>query len=556
MSYNAATSQLPPQTIPRNLPGITDAQDKGPFTTSPDYDMMIGYWQLAADLLAGIEAVRARGEAYLPKFPEEFAEDYQYRLANGQLTNIYSDIIETLSAKPFEDELSIREGTASAEFVGTPVEGETGKYTGGLIEDIDGKGSHLHIFANDVFYNGINAAIDWIFIDYPKTDTTASKEQEKALNIRPYWYRIPAAYVLEVASDMVGGKEEIIIFRYLEFVSKREKGSYKSTVVPHVREVTRDRISGPNEPAQYGPAYFKVWEKTGDGINPDGTITVNMVASGTYTIGVIPVAPFICGRRRGTSWVIEPPMKAAANLQIELYQRETGLKNIETLVCYPMLAANGINLTDATGAPIEIRIGPHTVLKAPPNADGNHGTWDFVEPNAESMKFVDGRTKDLKQELRELGRQPLTAQSDNITVLTSAFASEKANSAIQAWAIRLKDTLENALKITAMWLGEENMEPEVVIAMDFGLYGESDDRTLLSMRSQKDLSQKTLWRELKRRGRLSSDFNESDEEKALAEEVPSAADVLEASGGVPGAPGTEPAVKPINEPLPIAPAGQ
>lgn len=556
MSVNAARSQMPPQTIPRDLPGITDKEDKGPFTPSPDNEEMMPYWRVAADILCGLEAIRARGADYLPMFPEEDTEDYTYRLNNGVFTNIYSDIIETLAAKPFEDELSIREGTAGADFIGTPRPGDPAKKTGGLIEDIDGKGSHIHVFANDVFYNGINAAIDWIFVDYPKADPNMSRAEEAKLNLRPYWFRIPAWMVLEVDSAMVSGKEELITFRYLQF--RKQKTGYKVTMVPQVREITRAKTSIDPAPASYGPPIFKVWELVEDDTKTPGKeVKVKLADSGIYNIGIIPATPFICGRRRGTSWVIDPPMKAAANLQIELYQRETGLKNTEMLVCYPMLAANGINLEDAQGKTVDVRIGPHTVLKAPPNGDGNHGEWQFLEPGAESLKFVDARTKDLKKELRELGRQPLTAESDNITVLTSAFASEKANSALQAWAIRLKDALENALKITAMWL-KEDVEPEVVIAMDFGLYGESDDRTLLAMRSQRDLSQRSLWREMKRRGRLGSDFDENDEEKQLAAEIPSRDDVNDAVDD-PNNPAPDPGIggggpRPINEPLPSAPA--
>lgn len=217
MSVNAARSQMPPQTIPRDLPGITDKEDKGPFTPSPDNEEMMPYWRVAADILCGLEAIRARGADYLPMFPEEDTEDYTYRLNNGVFTNIYSDIIETLAAKPFEDELSIREGTAGADFIGTPRPGDPAKKTGGLIEDIDGKGSHIHVFANDVFYNGINAAIDWIFVDYPKADPNMSRAEEAKLNLRPYWFRIPAWMVLEVDSAMVSGKEELITFRYLQF---------------------------------------------------------------------------------------------------------------------------------------------------------------------------------------------------------------------------------------------------------------------------------------------------------------------------------------------------
>jgi hypothetical protein len=78
-----------------------------------------------------------------------------------------------------------------------------------------------------------------------------------------------------------------------------------------------------------------------------------------------------------------------------------------------------------------------------------------IEPDATSLKFLAEEIEKTIQQMRELGRQPLTAQTGNLTVVTTQFAAQKGNSAIQAWALNLKDAMENALRYTAMWLKEE-----------------------------------------------------------------------------------------------------
>jgi hypothetical protein len=49
--------------------------------------------------------------------------------------------------------------------------------------------------------------------------------------------------------------------------------------------------------------------------------------------------------------------------------------------------------------------------------------------------------------MRNLGRQPLATA--NLTVVTTANVSMKAHSAVQAWALLLKDALEQAWRSPA-----------------------------------------------------------------------------------------------------------
>jgi hypothetical protein len=216
-------------------------------------------------------------------------------------------------------------------------------------------------------------------------------------------------------------------------------------------------------------------------------------------------------------------MQDCVDLQIELYQQESGLKNIKESSAFPMVSGNGVApVIGPDQRPLPIRIGPKTVLYAPPRETGAVGHWMFIEPAATSMTFLAADIQETIQQLRELGRQPLTAQTGNLTVVTTAFAAQKGNSAIQAWALNLKDSLENAFSITAKWLGE-TQEAEVDIDTDFdvGLNDDKDRDTLVAMRAANDISQRTLWLEMQRRAVLSPDFDADDEETALMNEIPS-----------------------------------
>jgi hypothetical protein len=472
-------------TGPVTLGALTDL-DK----PSRDNSAMSEYWSLVADIVTGAKAIRAKGELYLPKFPEENQENYDFRLKCSKFTNVYRDMIEQLSAKPFEETIKLPEGTPSQieEFA----------------NDVDGAGNSLSVWAVTSFFNAINDAISWIFIDYtksiPEPGRVRSIADEQAAGLRPYWTRVLASNVLEVRTALVNGSKELTFVRILEVVD--------SKTFVRILERQGDIVN------------WFLYEKKVDGVK----IEWILVDAGPITIGVIPLVPIITGRRNGETWQFYPPMRDAADLQIELYQEESGLKHISQLTAFPMLAGNGIAPPRAAdGKTIEkLRVGPSTVLYGPPNPGGGAaGNWSYVEPGASSLEFLQKKVDKTTESLRELGRQPLTAQSTNVTVITSAVAAGKANTAVGMWAYGLQDAIDNALMITGLWYGIRDYEAKAEVFTDFDIDGEGDDAgTLTSMRKNRDISQETYWHEMKRRGVLSGEFDPEAEKKLLLAEVP------------------------------------
>lgn len=485
--------------------------DKKPNDPSSDYTAMLPFWTMVETILNGAPAMRAAGEKYLPKFPNESPADYRYRRENAKFSNIYRDIVENLAAKPFSKEVALVEGASAS------IEA--------LIEDIDGQGNHLHQFAAHVFFQGINDAVDWIFVDKPPVREGASVAEEKALGARPYWVHVPAKRMLAVYSDLVDGKEQVIHARIHEPETVRD--GYGEKTVNRVRELNREPLEG----GGYAPAIYRLWEERKDA---KGATEWVVIAEGAIAIGVIAVVPFIAGRRIEATWRFVPPMQDAAYLQVEHFQQETNLKSIKEQAAFPMLAGNGVTPpTNDDGSPKVVPVGPKSVLYAPPSGDGDHGEWKFIEPTAASLKFLADDVVATEQQLRELGRQPLTAQTGNLTVVTTAFAAQKGNSAIQAWCLNLKDCLEQALALTCLWLGD-NSEPEVTVHTDFAVDMESDKAPdfLLKLRERNDISRVALINEAKRRDFLSPEYDpEADMVKILAEVPAETDDEADALGG-------------------------
>lgn len=471
---------------------------------SRDYRAMESDWTLVSAILGGIETMRKGREAYLPRFAYEDDENYNRRLGNSRFTNIYEDIVSGLASKPFDKETKV----VDVEKAPKPFQD--------AVEDIDRSGTHLNIFAQDLFFHALNYAVDWIFVDHTVVPQGSTLADVRRMGARPYWLRVPATAMLDVRSAMVDGSEQFIYAKMDEtFTEIDNKGD--EVTVPCVRELIRDKL--PDD--SYGPARFEIWQKRAAATG--GAEEWRMTAFGPISIGVIALVPLPIGRRKPGTWQFRPPLRAVAELQVEHYQDETNLKAARVQGCFPMYAGNGITPPlDEQGKPKKAPIGPSAVLYSPMNDQGQHGEWQVLEIAATSLTFNSNELDKTEAKMREIGRMPLVAGTAGITQVAAAYASKKASSAAQVWAFLLKDALERAFTFTALWL-DESYEPEVFVHTDFAIEvgSDKDSETLLGMRKEGILSRRTLWGEMQRRSVLSPEFDAEKEEKLLLQEAPS-----------------------------------
>jgi hypothetical protein len=251
-------------------------------------------------------------------------------------------------------------------------------------------------------------------------------------------------------------------------------------------------------------AWYEIWERiSGEDWHQTG--------GGEITLGEIPLVAFYTGRRRPGTWIVSTPMSRVADLQVEHFQQETNLKLAKENTAFPMFTAEGVTPpVDEHGNPVSVPVGPSTVLYAPPDRDGKHGTWGVIEPSATSLAFLAAERDRTEQQMRELGRQPLTAGTAGLTQVAAAYASQRASSAIQAYVYNLKDCLEKAMRYAAQWLGLD-IEPEIRIDTDFAInIGDDKAPELLWQMAQGEdafISRQQFLAEMKRRGILMPEYD-------------------------------------------------
>jgi Domain of unknown function (DUF4055) len=215
----------------------------------------------------------------------------------------------------------------------------------------------------------------------------------------------------------------------------------------------------------------------------------------------------------------KPPLLDLAAVQVELFRAMSRQDEILTFAGSPMLSGNGVSRPDDKGGQPVVRVGPKTVLFAPTNADGGHGSWSYVQPDAANLAAIGAHVESVIEHMRRLAMEPMTARSGDVTATATSVAAAKAHSALESWALGLKDALEQAFVFTEGYLGVT--KPTVVqIHTDFGVgdQNNADAKTLLEAQKAEIISKKTVRDELVRRGFLGSQFDSENEDQQIAEE--------------------------------------
>lgn len=471
-----------------------------PANPSGAYARMTAGWQVVDDILAGPAAIRARKATYLPKYSAEGDLEYTRRLSSAPWQPEFADILSTLSSKPFGKEVTLLEGASER--------------IKSLVEDIDGRGNNLTAFVRPVFRKGIAKGQHHILVDNTGRGQARTIEQERAAGVRPYWISIRAEDVLALYTAVVDGREVPVHVRLRECTVERV--GFDEKTVERVRVLNRDPQPTPaGEPLKFGPPTWTLYEKQ---VDLGGKITWPKVAEGAYApLAEIPLASFWTGEREGSQFA-RPPLDALADKQIELYRALSRQDEILTYAGSPMLCGQGVTAPKAPAAPLEI--GPKRVLFAPPGADGKATGWSYIQPDAANLTEIRESVKALVDDIRRLGMQPLTQQSGGVTATASSIEGAKAHSTVEAWALGLKDVLEQAFVFTSQWLAEPtNVEVEVDTDFSVQPYAQAPLDALAKARATKDISRQTYLASLRRFDVLPPDFDAEADELLIAEEM-------------------------------------
>lgn len=461
---------------------MSQSKKPTPATPSAAYTKMASRWRMIDVLLGGTEAMRAAGDEFLPQYENESNKNYQARLDRATLLNMTEQTLDTLSGKPFKEQMVLDE-TVPAQIVD-------------LTEDIDMQGNNLQAFCRVWFREGWAKGFSHVLIEHPTPEAKVDAEgntlprtlaDDQAEGMRPYWVHVPPENLIAAYSMIENGMEVLTHVRIMEHTVERDGWSEAVK--------TRIRVLEPGSWELYAPT-----EKGDEWVLED---------SGTTALSYIPLVTFYAGKRTGLM-ECKPPLTDLAYLNIAHWQSSSDQRNVLTVSRFPILAAAGVP-SDAT-----VKIGPNNFL----TTDDPQGKWYYVEHTGAAIEAGSKDLERLEDQMAAYGAEFLRKRPGDETATGRALDSAESSSFLASTVLAFQDCVEQALQFTANWMRLE-LGGSVAIDSDVDL-SETDSAeldTLLKARAQRDISRITFLDELKRRGVLADDFDAEADAELLEEEA-------------------------------------
>lgn len=429
-------------------------------------------------LLGGTDAMRAAGEARLPRWPNEDKDAHKTRLAVATLFPAYQRTIEVLGSKPFSKPVTFGKDV--------PPKIQT------LCEDVDRQGRNLHAFLSEVGQEALGYGFSGILVDYPATKDAAgnplyvTKADEDAAGVRPYFVQIHPRSILGWLSDKAGLSQ----LRLLESVEVPD-GDFDVKFIEQVRVLRRGA--------------WETWRKVENKSDDEWVL----YESGVTTLKGIPFVP-VYGNRLGFMKA-RPALLELAHANVKHWQSDSDQDNILHVARVPILFGKMLGENTA------ITVGAGTAVKSE-NPDGD---LKFVEHTGAAIEAGRMSILDLEDRMRQAGAELLVIKPGNITESQTLADNEQGSCALQKVAENIEDAADQALQFMADWIGEQQ-GGHVTLFKDFGAatLAEASAELLLKANQAGKLSDESFHEELQRRGIVKPDTDWITEKERIDRQGP------------------------------------
>jgi hypothetical protein len=451
---------------------------------------MASKWEKIRTLLKGTDAMRSAGEKYLPRYQNEGDLQYEARKTGAVLHNVAELTLNSWVGRPFSDPMNIPE--------------EMPEDMTEYLKDIDLQGSDITVFARNWFKEGLSKAFAHVLVENPRPVTTdeqgneiqRTKADDLAEGLRPYWSFIPPENLLFAASVVIDSREILVQARILEEETVADPDGWG--------ELTEKRVRVFRKNLETGMVTFEIhtWD-------PEEEEWTESVSPQEMDISEIPIVTFYADREDLLTG--KPPLEGLIDLNISHWQSKSDQVNVLTVARFPVLAASGIREEESN-----VKVGPRVLLWS----TNPEAKFYYVEHSGKAIAAGRQDLLDIEEAMAEYGADMLKKRSPgDVTATARALDSAEATSPLQDAVIRFNDALEQAMALTAEYLGIDEL-PEITVPVDFGpeeiVSGDLD--ALKEARKGRDLSRETYLEELGRRGVLADDFDPAENERQLESE--------------------------------------
>jgi hypothetical protein len=377
--------------------------------TTPEVDAMASGWDKIDTLCGGTDAMRKAGEKYLPKFPREDKDSYEYRVKTSTLFNGLGRTVENMASKPFAEPVTCKDIEPAQEE---------------WLQDIDQCGNNLNVFAHNVFTAGLKYGLTHVLVECPPTTDKdgkllyVTKKAELDAGIRPYLVHINPKQILGWKSAKTGaGAEVLTMLRLLECVEE-DDGEFGTTKVEQVRVLTPGRWE------TYRQNEKKEWVQHDEG---------------SMSLGCVPLVTYYT-KRTGFMTAV-PPLTDLADLNVAHWQSSSDQSSILHTARVPILAITGVNDGD------EVSIGAKSAMMLPTGADAK-----YVEHTGAAIEAGRLSLQDLENQMRAMGAELLAETQVSTTATQNAIEDSEQKCQLSMMVEGLEDALDQSLSIMHDWM--------------------------------------------------------------------------------------------------------
>lgn len=375
------------------------------------------YWHIAKkrevyqDVCEGTLKLREKRKKYLPPFPAETSEDYEFRANTATLFNLTAKTRNMMTGLVFKDPIALSEDVPE-EMVA-------------LWENIDNAGTHGDVFSQRLFlssFEGYSA----ILVDAPAV-TVTSREEQIRLGLRPYWVHYTADNIWNWQYEIneVSKSKELTLI-VLREITNESTGEYTSSAVVRFRVF---RLIGG----------LVTWELYREERKSKDKVEYILEGDGSMPqLTQIPVA--IVGHLGDDPFLLDVALK-----NLEHFQTYSDYKALIHKTCVPIPVGKGMQFEEQN-----VVIGGSTLIQT--SADGGFG---FSEVEGSSLNVTRQALQDNRDDIAMMGLSLLadkTARVD-ITATEALLNNVAETSELRMFARQLQDAIELALGHTAEYLG-------------------------------------------------------------------------------------------------------
>lgn len=410
-------------------------------TKHASYDGLEAQRQIVEDLEGGAIVLRSGSKrtTYLPQFPAESSDSYKVRCDTATLVNLYQKTKDVMVGLTFQGQPKAAPVADPSE-PGAPPDLEDADEQSivklgddvppaivELCENIDNAGTHLDVFAREVFeeyFDGFAV----IIADSPNA-TASDLGQQKAMGLRPYLKYYEASDVINWRYQVnpVSKAKELCML-VLRECSDEAAGVFVVESVTRYRAFFWDN----------GVCRWQLWREVKDEKSGEKTYVIEQEGV-IEKVSAIPAA--VVGELGEA-----PPLMDIALKTVEHFQTYSDYKSIIHKTCVPMPYAKGL-ATDA-GQTIIISPDKLTVL-------GTDGELGYCEPAGTSIEAVRQSLLDIREDVALVGLQMLASENQgvNLTATEALLDNVGETATLRVMAREMQDELETAFGFLAEMMG-------------------------------------------------------------------------------------------------------